>query len=176
MAVDKIDPRINTQNLLNERLKEAASGKKTNVHNINAYNNKDIDNSSDSLVFSEDAKKLQETEVILRNALQKLHEMDDVNLDSFSDITEKISDDFYKDDELSSDIADLIIPESQMRENIQKRIKADEYVDQLSQMDNTELPLDQDKLNLIKEKINSGFYNSPSVSAAIADSILANFQ
>lgn len=178
MTVDKIDNSLSSQNLLNERLKEAASGKKTNVHNINAYSTSDVNNSSsDSMVFSDDAKKLQETEVILRNALQKLHEMDEINEDSLNDINEKLADDFYSNnDEVGNELADLLIPENEMRENIQKRMKADEFVDQISKFDEEETPIDNEKLAGIKEKISSGFYSQDHIISSIADNILTAIQ
>ncbi|MDD3367240.1 MAG: hypothetical protein PHS67_08250, partial [Sphaerochaetaceae bacterium] len=96
MAIDKIHTDILSRGIIQESVKEATSGKKDNVKN----SDKEVKKSTlqDSTVFSKDAKKLQETEVILQNALQKLKEMDELNLQKLEGIQSKIDNDFYNND------------------------------------------------------------------------------
>ncbi len=175
MTVDKINPGFSTQQILNERLKEATSGKKNSILPMDNEQAKEATGTDkETIVFSDDAKKLQETEVILRNALQKLHEMDEINEDSLSGFSDKVNNRYYENnDEVSMGIADLIIPEEEMRHNIQMRFKAEEYVDDIKEFDEESNPVDFNKLNQIKNKIANGFYSQENVLSDIADNILS---
>lgn len=172
MTVDKINTHITNHQILNDRLKEAASGKKNQVQNLGTVDAKDANKSSESIVFSDDAKKLQETEVILRNALQKLHEMDEIHQDSFGDIkTNAFQEDDLQEDHL--DLSELIFPEEEMRSNIQKRMKADEFVEKINEFDKVKQDIDYNKIDSVKQKIATGFYNQPDVADFIAEQMTA---
>lgn len=177
MAVDKINSSMNSHQILNDRLKEAASGKKNSVHAMDAYRNQNVNNSEDKTIFSDDAKKLQETEVILRSALQKLNEMDEVRTEKLADIMDKINQDFYTDNpELDEELSDLIIPEDELRDIIQKRMNAEEYVDQIHQYDIGHEQIDEEKLKNIREKVAQGYYNKPEVLEKIANELVDLFE
>jgi len=176
MTINKIDPNLNPQKIMNDRTREATSGKKTNIHHLDKIKAREASRTNnDNMDFSDDAKKLQETEVILRNALQKLHEMDEVNSESLSSFRDKLNSDFYSDnEEVDIGIADLIIPEEQMRRNISLRFKAEEYVDDIKEYDFEEPEIDSTKIEQIKAKIANGFYNQENIIANIAENILAD--
>ncbi len=177
MAVDKISNSMNSHQILNDRLKEAASGKKSSVLAMDAYRNQNVNDSDDKTIFSDDAKKLQETEVILRSALQKLNEMDDVRTEKLADVKDKIDQNFYSDnDELDQELAGLIIPESELRDIIQKRMKADEYVDQIHDYDNTNQTINEENIKNIKEKVAQGYYSNPEVLEKIANELVDFFE
>lgn len=173
MTVDKINTHISNHQILNDRLKEAASGKKTQVLNNSTSDATDANKSSESIVFSDDAKKLQETEVILRNALQKLHEMDELNFDAFADLKSAGNQDDIQSDPYSMDLSELIFTEDEMRSNIQKRMKADEFVEKINDFDKLKQDIDYDKIDAVKAKMASGFYNNPEVADFIAQQITA---
>ena len=166
MAIDKISD-ILSRPISQEKVREATSGKKEKLQNIS--NEAAHSTLESKAVFSEDAKKLQETEVILQNALLKLQEMDEVNHENLIGIQEKIDSDFYHDEQVLEKIIYDIFPEQQLRNSVEKRIKAEKYVTALNELDTQEL--DTDRIEQIKEKIASGYYDSDEVIDSIADSL-----
>ncbi|MCK9328993.1 MAG: hypothetical protein M0Q94_03860 [Candidatus Cloacimonetes bacterium] len=169
MAIDKIHTDILSRGIIQESVKEATSGKKDNVKN----SDKEVKKSTlqDSTVFSKDAKKLQETEVILQNALQKLKEMDELNLQKLEGIQSKIDNDFYNNDAVLDEIIDEIFPEEQIKKSVSRRIQAEKYLSELNKLDQNDT-LDDTKIQDIKEKINKGYYNSKEITEKIADELL----
>ena len=168
MAIDKIND-ILGRNIMQEGVNKATSGKKDNVQDSGLELRKA--HLEDKTIFSQDARKLQETEVILQGALQKLREMDEINEVNLSLIRDKIDNDFYDNDEVLSKIVDDIFPERELRNTVEKRMKAEKYVEELNEYD-SENELDLEKLGIIRERINSGYYDSSEVSERIAEDLL----
>ena len=93
MAINKINNDILSQNITQDSVNRATSGKKEKLQNSAVEKQKmSLD---DITEFSQDAKRLQETEVILQNALDKLREMDEITDSNLSGIREKIKNRFY---------------------------------------------------------------------------------
>ncbi|HOE90976.1 MAG TPA: flagellar biosynthesis anti-sigma factor FlgM [Candidatus Cloacimonadota bacterium] len=174
MTINKIYSSNDPQKIINERMQEATSGKKNSIHQLDKTQARDASQAAKGeIVVSEDAKKLQETEVILRNALQKLHEMDEINEESLGVFTNKVKNEFYDDnDDVTIGVADLILPEEQMRRNISIRFKAEEYVDDVKEFDREESDIDYEKIEQVKARIANGYYNQENVVAEIADNLL----
>ncbi len=169
MAIDKINSDILSRSIVQDRTREATSGKKDNVK----FSDKEIKKSTlqDSSVFSKDAKKLQETEVILQNALQKLKEMDEMNLEKIDGIQVKIDSGFYENDEVLNEIIEEIIPEEQLRKSVTYRMQAEKYLTEMNKFDDIK-SIDDTKIKEIRSKISSGFYNSNEVVEKIAQELL----
>jgi len=168
MGIDKIND-IQGHQISQEKAREATSGKK----NKTSQTPPEVKHTSleDSLIFSDDAKRLQETEVILQNALQKLKEMDEINDQNLLGIQEKIENNFYLHEGVLEEVIDSVIPDEHLRATLQKRITAERYVPRLQEMDN-DPEIDPVKINAIKDKVASGFYNSSEVLSSIADNLV----
>ena len=169
MAINKIDNHIPSHNVSQDKVKEATSVKKEKLQNLTSEVRKT--SLTDTTIFSDDAKRLQETEVILQNAIQRLKEMDEINLQNIIGIEEKIENNFYDNDKITQKIVEDIMPEAQLRETIEMRIKAEKYVSELQKID-ADTTIDDTKLDKIRERIDSGFYNEQKVIDSITDNIL----
>jgi len=166
MAIDKITDII-SRPISQERMREATSGKKEIVQNPAPEATRTT--LEDVSVFSEDAKRLQETEVILQNALHILQEMDEINHDNLQDIQEKMHSGFYHNEEVLEKVVNDIFPEQVLRNSVEKRIRAEKYVVKLKEMDDDDM--DTEKLAAIKEKIDNGYYDSSEVIDNLADTL-----
>jgi hypothetical protein len=169
MAINRIDLDIQSHKTTQGSVSKATSGKKEQVE-IPEKETKKV-SLEDNVLFSEDAKKLQETEVILQNALQKLHEMDEINHKNLASIKEKISSSFYDSEQVLTDVADEVFTEDELKAVIKKRMMAEKYVEELHELD-SDSEIDFAKLNIVKERINSGFYNSKEVIDKVAEELL----
>ncbi|MCL2063646.1 MAG: hypothetical protein FWG98_04675 [Candidatus Cloacimonetes bacterium] len=167
MAIDRINNDLQSRNIMQNRVNEATSGKKENVK----PNEVKKANLEDSVFFSQDAKRLQEIEVILQNALHQLKEMDEINRSNLIGIQEKIDKDFYSNREVAGKVIDEIFPEAALRKTIEVRMKAEKYVPELTKLD-TENNLDWAKIDQIKTKVENGYYNSREVIESIADGLI----
>ena len=168
MAINKINDDIQSRQITQGRVNEATSGKKEKVQN--SQNEKKKASLEDTQVFSEDAKKLHETEVILQNALVKLHEMDDINQNNLVGIQDKIEDDFYNNNEVLRKVVDDIFSEEELRSVIERRKLAEKYVMELKKFDQ-EAEIDSEKISRIKDRVNSGYYNSKEVESKVAEEL-----
>ena len=166
MAIDKITDII-SRPISQERMREATSGKKEITQNESPGATRST--LEDKSIFSEDAKRLQETEVILQNALQILTEMDEINHDNLKGIQDKMNSGFYHNEEVLEKVVNDIFPEQQLRNSVEKRIRAEKYVGKLKEMDNEDM--DNEKLEAIREKIENGYYDSKEVIDNLADSL-----
>ena len=166
MAIDKITDII-SRPISQERMREATSGKKEITKDANPETNRTT--LEDVSIFSEDAKRLQETEVILQNALHVLKEMDLINHENLQEVKEKLDSGFYENEEVIEQVVNDIFPEQMLRNSVEKRVRAEKYVQRLNEMD--EEDMDTEKLAAIREKIESGYYNSNEVIDNLADTL-----
>jgi len=173
MAINKINNDILSQNITQDSVNRATSGKKEKLQNSAVEKQKmSLD---DITEFSQDAKRLQETEVILQNALDKLREMDEITDSNLSGIREKIKNRFYENDTVAGKIVDDLFPEQEMRNRVEKRMKAENYLSDLKKMDDVET-IDEKKINLIRDRIDNGFYSSRKVYDAVAEDLLSGLE
>jgi hypothetical protein len=172
MAIDKVNDILNRP-VSPESVKSATSGKKEQVQ-LNEIE-PEIKKTSleDTQIFTEDAIRLQETEAILQNALQKLMEMDEINHKNLNSIDEKSKNNFYDSEEVLNQIVNEIAPDAHFQTVADKRIKAQVFVKKLNEMDKEDI-IDEEKLQIIREKINSGFYNNNEVIQSIANNLIEN--
>jgi len=169
MAVNRINDDILSRKTNNERVHQATSGKKEKLGELIPEKNKA--SLTEVIEFSEDAKKLQETEVILQNALQKLNEMDDIQHSNLAEFSEKIAQDFYDLDDVHETIVDELFSEDELRDVIAKRMVAEKYVGELKKLD-AEDAINEAKLEQIRERIAQGYYNSAEVAGKVADELI----
>jgi len=155
---------------MQESVNKATSGKKDSVQKAGQEVKKT--HLEDVTIFSQDARKLKETEIILQNALQKLHEMDEINEENLAGIKDKIASDFYDNEEVYEKIINDIFPEQELRTTVERRMKAERYLPEVKKYDD-ENYLDFEKLHKIKERVNNDFYFTNEVSERIADELLS---
>ena len=170
MAISRISNDILSQKVTQESVNKATSGKKEQLQ-IAATERQKV-SLEDISVFSQDAKKLQETEVILQNALGKLREMDELTEKNLQGIIERIDSDYYNNNEINRKIVNDLFPEKELRNTVEKRMKADSYLPELKKLDDLE-NIDEAKLNKVRERIDNGFYASRQVYDRVADDLLS---
>jgi hypothetical protein len=170
MAINKINNDILSQRVTQDSVNRATSGKKDILQN--SATEKQKMSLDDIPVFSQDAKRLQETEVILQNALGKLREMDEITESNLLGIKDKIKGNFYENDTVAGKIVDDLFPEQEMRNRVEKRMKAESYLSDLKKMDDIET-IDEKKINQIRDRIDNGFYSSRKVFDAVAEDLLS---
>ena len=169
MAVNKINDDILSREIIQGRIPPATSGKKEETQEAaEAHKKTDL---HDVAIFSDDARRLQETEVILQNALQKLNEMDEIQHANLAEFKEKIDHGFYNQDDILEKVVDEMFSEDELRSIINKRMTDEQYVAELKKMD-AEYAQDEAKLEKIRDRIQSGYYNSPEVAEKIADELI----
>ena len=166
MAIDKITD-ILSRPISQEKVREATSGKKEKTQDSSSEVVRTT--LEDKSIFSEDAKRLQETEVILQNALQILQEMDEVNHENLIGVKERLNTDFYNDEKVLEKVVDDIFPEQQLRNSVEKRTRAEKYVAKLNEMDDGEV--NSAKLDEIKDKISNGYYDTTDVIDSLAETL-----
>jgi len=168
MPIDKVNDILSHQTS-QEKAREATSGKRDKA--TEAHSEAKRTSLEDKIVFSDDAKKLQETEVILQNALQQLREMDEVNRQNMAGIQQRIENNFYASEKVAERVAEGVVPEELLRATAEKRITAEKYVSQLSRLDE-EMAIDTAKIDRIKENIANGYYDTDDVLHTIADNLI----
>jgi len=169
MAIDKVSNDILNRPVGNESVNKATSGKKETVKG--SENELRKTGLEDKVVFSQDARKLQETEVILQSALQKLHEMDELIENDLSGIKNKIDDGFYSRNDVLGKVIDDVFPEQQLRNTVERRMKAETYLPELNRLDEMDT-IDEKRLSEIAKRIDSGFYSSREVLGRVADELV----
>jgi len=169
MSITKIDKDIQTHQLVQGRTKEATSGKKEQITPADIEPKKV--SLQDNVVFSQDAQKLLETEVILQNALVKLKEMDEINEKTLQGIKQRVENKFYDNVQVANKVSEEIFPENEINDAVAKRLLANKYIEKLNQIE-TESQLSQERIALIKERISSGYYNSKEVAEQVAGEIV----
>ena len=168
MAINRINDDIQSRRITQEGVNKATSGKKEETKKANA--DKTESSNIDKSVLSEDAKKLQQTEALLQNALKKLHQMDEVNHDNFQEIKAKIEENYYEDDEILKNVIDDIFSNQEINNIIEKRKNAEKYVSELKKLDE-DIPLDHSKITKIKQQVNEGYYDRPEIIAKVANEL-----
>ena len=173
MPIDRISTNIPNRNITQGRVNEATSGKKENVQSSAVHEN-NIKNArlEDKIMFSQDAQKLQQIEVILQTALQKLNEMDEIHRDNLHLIQDKIDTGFYDQQEVKEKIISEIFPEEDLRKKIEVRMKAESYVPNLKKIE-SEQNIDIDRKEEIKKKIEDGYYYSKEVTENVSNGIIS---
>ena len=169
MPIDKINNDIQSRQIVQNRMNEATSGKKETVQNTHDSVKKIA--LDDNVIFSQDAKKLQEIEVILQNALLKLNEMDEINKENLIGITDKMENGFYDNAEVMEKVITEVFPEEQLRKTIEVRMKAEKFVSEVNKLDSDD-QIDYAKITQIRERINSGFYNTRDITESVADGLI----
>ena len=171
MAIDKIINSIGTNSITQNTVQNT---KEKKVDDKNTEKISSDTESSDAVNFSSKAKKLQETEQILRFALEKLEQFDEVRSEKLEDVQDKLNSDFYFTDQVSDKVSENMFSDRVIRESIEKQIKVKEYVDKLKEAD-AEAIDNTERLSAIKDRAEAGFYNDEEIIEKTADKILSLF-
>ncbi|MDD3050719.1 MAG: flagellar biosynthesis anti-sigma factor FlgM [Candidatus Cloacimonetes bacterium] len=170
MTVNKIITSYPTQNVLNDRISDVKSRKSKDSVSLNDKDSERLSNSD--LQLSDNAKKLQETEAILRNALQKLQDFDDIREEDFSEIKDKIDAGFYEADKIKDELSSRILNDNEILAMARTKIEEKFYLQKLRDFQQAEdNSIDLEKIERIKQKISQGLYDDPETLIKTADSI-----
>ncbi|PID27497.1 MAG: hypothetical protein CSB55_08920 [Candidatus Cloacimonadota bacterium] len=168
MSVNNINNDLALRQINREQVQKTDKKKaSSNAKAEKAYGAKE----KDRVIFSSKAKKLQETESILRFALKKLESLDEISEKRKIELQR-----FNNDDEITEEkirvISENIISDKLINENIRQNKEILKYVHQIKELD--KMPEDDisPKIEEIKAKIESGFYDKPEVLNKIASRIL----
>ncbi len=123
------------------------------------------------------ARLLQKTESILRNALDSLHDLDNVRNDKLSDVKSHIEDNFINSDFVKNKTIDNLLEENpdfidQIKgsESFKKNMVTLKYG-----FSDDELT-DNEKIAQIKERMKNNFYSNESVKKETIDKLLDSLE
>ncbi len=168
MVVDKVNNASIGQQVTNERLSDIAHKK---GRAIKQEQDVQENQNAETVQISPQAKKLQETESILRFALQKLDDLDELRQEKLQDVQKKIDKNYYFTEQFNQDLAESIIPDSEIDSIILKKAQIENYTQKLNKMDQNVEKTDQDKLSEISNKISNGYYDNINVNDVVADTL-----
>ncbi len=121
------------------------------------------------------ARLLQKTESILRNALDSLHDFDNLRNDKLADVKSHIDDNFINSEFVKNKTADRILEDNpdfmnQIRasESFKKNMVTLQYGFSENEMSNDE------KITEIKEKLKNNFYSNDAVKEETINKLLDN--
>ncbi len=171
MAIDKIINSIGTNSITQSKVQKTKD-KKTEDKNTDKVSSGS--ESTDEVNFSSKAKKLQETEQILRFALERLEQFDEVRNEKLEDVKNKVDSNYYFNDQVSDKVSENIFSDRVIRESIEKQIRVKEYVNKLKEADAEEAD-NSALLTAIKDRAESGFYNDKEIIEKTADKLLGLF-
>ncbi len=171
MTVDKIVSQISQHSILNDKTKEVANNKKNRIEkDSNRIAN---DSNSDKVDFSSKAKKLQETESMLRFAMEKLESLDEVRNEKLDEVRENIEKGFYFSDQFDEIVSDKIFSNKEIANEVQKNVQKNKYLSDVKRIDKgLEEKIDLTKINDIKQKVANGFYDSQEAIEGTVDKIM----
>ena len=144
MTIEKINSNSVSQQIQSEKLTETAVAAAKKKKAAEAYKNEVVAPNTDSVEISDKAKQYQETEAILRSALQKLHELDDIRNEKLSDVDTKVDSDYYNSDEFNSLLADQVLQDSSISDDAAKTLMVEKYVEKLKSMDSESIATESD--------------------------------
>ncbi len=171
MAIDKIINSIGTNSIAQNKVQNTKDQK---IEDRNTEKVSSGSESTDEVSFSSKAKRLQETEQILRFALERLEQFDEVRNEKLEDVKDKIDSNYYFNDQVSDKVSENMFSDRVIRESIEKQIRVKEYVDKLKQADADEAD-NSTRLSAIKDRIDSDFYNDEEIIEKTADKLLGLF-
>ncbi len=170
MTVDKVSNHIGTQAAAQDRIKEAAD--KVKAKKSDTVASQEITSEQDRVEFSDQAKQLQETEQILRFAMEKLEKYDEVRNEKLVDVQDKLDSDFYYGDDLNEQISEKIISPRELQDTVRGNLEVREYMSKFEEMDSVEDEIDNEKLVEIRNRVAQGYYDDPEVLEKTAEKLI----
>jgi hypothetical protein len=170
MTVDKLNLTLGTGATNLDKL--SSQSVEAKVRSLKVNSEQTATGTTDSVEFSAQAKGLQETEKVLRFALEKLESFDDVRQERLSDVQDRINQDFYMDDDIDEAVSERMFSNQEIAQVARRHLEVKQQLDNLHAIDNEETPIDEDKLQSIRDRVAAGYYNDPEVIEATADKLL----
>jgi hypothetical protein len=168
MSIDQITNDLAARQIRQEQAQKTANKKSAANSKANsAYETK----GQDQVVFSSKAKQLQETESILRFALEKLETLDEISEDRKTELSGIDSQAQLDNLDLKA-LSENIIPDQRIAENIKQNKEVLKYVHQIEKLDQVPEEDISSKIDEIQARIESGYYDKPETLNKIADRIL----
>jgi hypothetical protein len=169
MVIHKIDSNHEIFRTSREKINENKKEKKNDsVKSEKTQNNNNVS-------LTNKARLLQKTESILRNALDSLHDFDNLRNDKLADVKSHIEDNFINSEFVRNKTADRILDENpdfinQIRESeaFKKNMVTLKYGFSDNEVSNN------DKIVQIKERLKNNFYSNESVKKETIEKLLDN--
>ena len=169
MVIHKIDSNHEIFRSSHDKIKEKNREKK--INSAKSETTKITKN----VTLTNKARLLQKTESILRNALDALHDFDNLRNDKLVDVKSHIEDNFINSEFVKNKTADNILNENpdfmnQIRfsESFKKNLETLKYGFSDNEMSNDE------KITSIKEKLKNNFYANDSVKEETVNKLIDN--
>lgn len=173
MAVDTTVTQVGSNPTVQEKVREAALEQGSSKRVDKTRLDKTEDSQQDSVVFSDKAKQLQETEQILRFALKKLEQLDEIRRDKLADVRDRVDSGYYLSDEVDDEVANRVFSREEIRQVIQREQEVERWTQSVKQLDTEDsVEVDLEKIRAIREKIAAGEYDSPEILDKTAEKIL----
>jgi len=171
MAVDKIISEIAANATVQDRLDTV---RKVRDEKATSAQNKEAAASQDNTDLSSEARKLQETERILRFALERLEQFDEVRHEKLDEITTKLDGNFYSSEDINGEVSERIFSDEELQERVRRNQQMRGILEDVRQMDeqSQSVEVDMEKIKAIRAKVDEGFYNSEEVLGQVADRLL----
>ncbi len=170
MTVDKVMNHIGTQAAAQDRIKEAADKAKASKND--KATRAEITSEQDRVEFSDQAKQLQETEQILRFAMEKLEKYDEVRSEKLDEVRERLESDFYFGEDMNEDISQKIISPRELMNTVRDNLEVREYMNRFEEMDAVEEEIDTEKLVEIRNRVAEGYYDDPEILDKTAEKLI----
>lgn len=171
MTVDKISSDIAANPALQEKIDKVRKNrqeKATRAENLEAAQ------SADNASLSDEARKLQETERILRFALERLEQFDEVRQEKLEGVADRLDSDFYFSEEVNGEVSERIFSDEEVKAQVERNQQMRQFLGDVHQIDEQMQAEDVDtaKLDTIRQRIANGFYDSEEVLASVADRLM----
>ncbi|MCD4829192.1 MAG: flagellar biosynthesis anti-sigma factor FlgM [Candidatus Cloacimonetes bacterium] len=171
MTVDKIISEIAASPAGQESIdktRKAREEKATRTQNHEAA--RSIDNAE----LSSKARKLQETERILRFALERLEQFDDVRHEKLEEVSGKLQSDFYFTDQFNGEVSERLFSDAELQEKVRHSQQMRQYLGDVRRIDEQmqSEEIDQEKIDAVRQRVKAGFYDSEEVLGKVADRLL----
>ena len=171
MTVDKILNDVAANVTVQDRLEKI---RKARDEKATGAANKEAARTADNADLSSRAKRLQETERILRFALERLEQFDEVRQEKLDEVNGKLQGDYYYSPDVDGEISERIFSDEELQERVRNTQQMRQFLEDVHQMDDqaAEEEIDQTRLDAIRQRVQDGFYDSEEVLGKVADRLL----
>ncbi len=170
MTLDKIISEIGANPTVQEKIEKA----KTSADKTSSKTKSETTAQSDNADLSSQARKLQETERILRFALERLEQFDEVRQEKLDVASDRLESDYYSSEEVNEAISDKIFSQEELQEKVCNHQQMSQFLTDVQSMDAQQQSgeVDEAKLDEIRSRIKSGYYENEDVMGVVADRLM----
>jgi len=170
MTLDKIISEIGANPTVQDKIEKTSS----KADKTSSKTKSETTSQSDNADLSSQARKLQETERILRFALERLEQFDEVRQEKLDVASERLDSDYYSSEEVDAAISDKIFSQDELQEKVRNHQQMSQFLADVQSMDEQQLTgeVDEAKLEEIRSRVKSGYYDREDVMGVVADRLM----